>query len=974
MKRKLIFVAAKCFFSVIFVSFLMSCAVVAAKQNPKRDTPILLEEPRQEKTERTADWVEETLASMTLEERVGQLINVSVSGNYVNTHSKYFLDTVERQIINNHVGGFIIFGGDIFETAHLTNEMQRLAKVPLLIASDLERGAGNQFRSAIQFPHNMAFGATRSPELAYEYGRITAIEGRAAGVNQTYSPVVDVNNNAGNPIINIRSYGETPELVSVLATAFIRGCQENGLIATAKHFPGHGDTDVDSHSNLPVINADRERLEKVELPPFRSAIEAGVKSIMSAHISIPALDPGGYPATLSSAILTDLLRNDLRFEGFVVTDAMNMGGIVNDYSIVQSAINTIKAGSDIVLMPLDASLAMKGITTAVKRGEITEERINTSVRRILRAKQWLGLNANKFADVEKLNEIVSQPENETVALEVATRSITLVRNQSNIVPINPTTKQKILVLTVNADGETDAGTNFKTAIRSVFPAMSGASIDQRTNETEMTEVLQQAQEADIIICGMYVLVRARKDNIALNNRLAGYFRQLLNLKKPVVFVSFGSPYVLMQFPEIDTYLCTYSTVPVSQVAAANALFGQKPITGKLPVSIPGLHEFGEGIQILPIMISHFERPGRILVEIDPYRAGFTRDFNDRLSAVLQSGVDQQVAPAVVCVVGKSGGIVFNHAFGKMTYDSTASLVATDAIFDLASLSKVTATTTLAMILYDRNAYSFDDPVSKYIPEMKNGERMTIKNLLTHSSGLPAFKPFYRDYKGKEAILEQIFKTDLEYEPGTRTVYSDIGMMLMATILERITGKTLDVLARDEIFTPLEMNSTFYNPPAEFIDRIAPTENDPWRGRVVRGEVHDENAYAFGGVSGHAGVFSTGSDLAKLCQLLLNGGIYGDKRLIQASTVATFIARQNLVRGSSRALGWDTRSENSSSGAYFTPRAYGHTGFTGTSIWIDPERDLFVILLTNRVYPTRENQKIGAFRQKVHDTVVELLRK
>lgn len=923
------------------------------------------------------DWVEETLASLSLEEKVGQLITVRYSGNFVNQESPYFKERIEKEITRNHLGGFILYGGNIAETALLTNRMQSLSKVPLLISSDLERGLGNQLTGGIQFPHNMAFGAAESDSLAYLQGKITAIEARAAGIHQTYAPVVDVNNNPDNPIINIRSYGETPELVSLLGAAFIRGCQENGLIATAKHFPGHGDTDVDSHSRLAVINGDMTQLYKMELPPFRAAIDAGVKSIMTAHIAVPILDGVNVPGTLSLNILTGLLRRSLNFDGLIVTDAMEMGGITNEYSIVDASVATVQAGSDMVLLPPDVSMALRGITAAVRRGVIPEERIDASVRRILKTKQWLGLDKNRYVDITKVEEIIGLPEHEAVANEVAERSITLVRNKDNIVPVNPLTAPSTLVITITSDRDSDPGGVFKSTIRSLMPTAGTATIDRRTNELEMENILERVQASEQIICGMFVQVRANKDFIALDENQSRYFRQILDLKKPVIVSAFGSPYVLQQFPEIETYLCAYSYTPSSQTAAGKALFGQQPVTGRLPVTIPGLHQFGEGIQITEDMIAHIETPGRVLREISPYAAGFTRIFPDNLSAILRDGVEQKVAPAIVCVAGRGGRILFNEAFGSMTYDPDSEPVTTESIFDLASVTKVTATTTLSMIFYDRGLFKLDEPVSTYLPEMKNGGKFTVRNLLTHTSGLPAYIRFYRDYKGKDEILSQIFQTDLEYEPGTKYVYSDIGMMLMATILERAAGKPLDVLAMEEIFEPLDMNDTYFNPAKgdSVLDRIVPTEDDPWRGRVVLGEVHDENAYAYGGVAGHAGLFSTGSDLAKLCQMLLNGGIYGEKRLIRPLTVELFTSRQNLIPDNSRALGWDTRSsERSSSGLYFSDTSNGHTGFTGTSIWIDPERDLFVILLTNRVHPTRANQKISAFRRLVHDTIMEMMRR
>ena len=918
-------------------------------------------------------WVEQTLSRLTLREKIGQLITVSYSGNFINRDSNAYRRLVE-EIGELKVGGYILYGGTVAETAKLTNAMQAMSDVPLLIASDLERGLGNQLSDAVHFPFNMTFGAAGSEELAYEHGRITAVEARAAGIHQVYGPVVDVNNNPDNPIINVRAYGGTPELVTRIANAFIRGAQDHGLIATAKHFPGHGDTGTDTHSRLAVIEVDEDRLNAVELAPFKAAVETGVRSVMTAHISVPAVDPAGVPATMSDSILEGILREKFGFDGIIVTDAMGMGGIVNDYSIVDGSIEAIRAGSDILLAPLDPKMAIEGIAAAVGRGDLSKERIDESVRRILEAKQWLGLPENRFVDTDELNQTVGLPENHRVAREVAERSITLLRNENGIVPLDDSGDKQTLIMTATSDFSSSLGTTFRRTLSSLLPNSETAFIDPRTNDLEMEEILEQARAADRIVCGTFVQIRARKDFIALAPEQEAYFQQILDLGKPVVVAAFGNPYVIRQFPDVDAYLCTFNYLSSSEVPAARALAGLAPVTGTLPIAIPGFFEPGSGIIIPNEAIADDEDDFPVLTGGDPYDAGFTRDFSERLTAVLQGGVDRQVAPAIVCAVGRRGRIVFQEAFGSMTYDPGAEPVTLESMFDLASLTKVTATTTLAMIYYDRGLLDLDAPVSKYLPELKEGGRFTVRHCLAHSTGFPAFLRFYDQYSGREEIQRQIFKTGLIYEPGTKTVYSDIGMMTLATVLERISGKQLDEMAETEVFGPLGMSSTMYNPGIDLLDRTVPTEECAWRGELVRGAVHDENAFAYGGVSGHAGLFSTVGDLSVFARMILNGGGYGDTRLISRSTIDLFTRHANVVPGSSRGLGWGMFTTGTSGGRYLSDRAIGHTGFTGTSIWIDPEKDLFVVLLTNRVHPTRDNQKINSFRQLVHNTICEAIRR
>ena len=433
-------------------------------------------------------------------------------------------------------------------------------------------------------------------------------------------------------------------------------------------------------------------------------------------------------------------------------------------------------------------------------------------------------------------------------------------------------------------------------------------------------------------------------------------------------------------PDVPAYLCAYGAAEVSQVAVAKAVLGEAEISGRLPVSIMANFPAGHGLKVKARPMIKWteekqEKP-RVLRRSLPGEAGFDPRRMMQVNAVMDSALADSAFPGAVLLVAKDGKIVWEEAYGLMWYGADAPVMRTDAIFDLASVTKVIATTTATMVLYDRGQLDLDAPVKRYLPRLTGDgrDRATIRNLLTHTAGLPPFKRFFLDYETAEQIWDAIYATPLEYEPGTQSVYSDIGMMLMAKAVESISGKPLDRFCRDEIFEPLGMRDTRFNPPPSILNRIPPTEYDRWRGRLVRGEVHDENAFAVGGVSGHAGLFSTAHDLAILLQTLLNGGAYGDIRLVRPETVSLFVERANVVEGSSRALGWDTPSQPSSSGRYFSRRSFGHTGFTGTSVWVDRDRQLFVILLTNRVHPTRENNKIRAVRPAVHDAVMRALLK
>ncbi len=570
---------------VSLLLLMMSCAKVMIK-------PELVATPSGSK------WVRKTMAKMTLEEKIGQMVSWQYTGEFFNRDSDYLKD-LKSLIINRKLGGLILFGGEVYETARLTNALQRMAKIPLLIASDFERGAGNQISKATIFPPLMALGATNSEELAYAMGKITAIEGRAMGIHMTYAPVVDVNINPLNPIINTRSIGEDPEQVSRLAVAFIKGCQENGLIATAKHFPGHGDTDLDSHIQLAVISGDQERLQKVELYPFKRAIEGGVQAIMTAHLHVPALDPTpGLPATLSPLILTELLRKELGFNGLIVTDAMTMGGITQAFSAPEAALKAVQAGVDMILLPPDPHGVIEGLIQAVRSGEISLSRINASVRRILEAKARLGLHKERLVDEKALASIVASKENLRVAAQAFENSITLVKNEGDGLPLSGE-NLKIAVFSLSSDpGDYFAGRTFIKEIEKRCPTAASFYADPYTGQEFIQEGMIKAQEADTVIFALFSSLSAWKGSVDLDPKHIQVIKDVAAGLSRVIVISFGSPYFLRHFPEIDSYLCAYRNIGQAQIAAAKAIFGEMEIKGKLPVSIPDLFPLGHGI-VLP---------------------------------------------------------------------------------------------------------------------------------------------------------------------------------------------------------------------------------------------------------------------------------------------------------------------------------------------------------------------------------------
>jgi beta-N-acetylhexosaminidase len=544
-----------------------------------------------------AGWVARTLRSMTVEEKVGQLIAVRFTGNFRNGDSEY-LRSLESLVVRQKIGGLILFGGEVYETAELVNSFQKLARVPLLLASDFERGVGNQITGATLFPPLMSLGAAGSEELAFEMGRITALEGRALGIPMTYAPVLDVNVNPDNPIINTRSAGEDPALVSRIGLAFLRGCQENGMIATAKHFPGHGDTAQDSHLLLPTITGDRARLEAVELAPFKAAVDAGVKAIMTSHLFVPALDPTpGVPATLSPAILTGLLREKFGFKGLIVTDALEMAGITNTFTTEEAALKAILAGVDLLLLPPEPEKVAAYLALAARDGRIPAGRLDASVRRILEAKAALGLDRNRFVRVGDLRTKVGPRAFQEQAARTFEAAVTLVKNEGEVIPLAGPPR-KIAVVSLSSDpGDYYAGRAFVAEMKKRDPALLGFFADGDTGQEDLDAAAAQCAGADTVVFALFSRLTSSKGSVDLEPKHAALVNKLAASAggPAVVVVSFGSPYFLRHFPGVRAYLCMYRNTPETQAIAARALFGEMDITGKLPVSLPGLYPFGHGI-------------------------------------------------------------------------------------------------------------------------------------------------------------------------------------------------------------------------------------------------------------------------------------------------------------------------------------------------------------------------------------------
>jgi beta-N-acetylhexosaminidase len=560
---------------------------------------------------------------------------------------------------------------------------------------------------------------------------------------------------------------------------------------------------------------------------------------------------------------------------------------------------------------------------------------------------------------------VDRPQDVEKALDVARRSVTVVRNAGGVLPLHAEGPLRILHLVLSSDPRSDP------SVIQGFPEDELAKRDIPTqtiwlgpdiSEETAARVVASAAEFTHVLASSFARVGAFRGTADMPEPQARLLQRLPAAGRPLVVVSYGSPYMLRQFPDVPVYVCSYGWAESSQRAAISALFGEHPVGGRLPVTLPGLYPYGHGLDL--------PRREMTLRAARPEDVGFRPDAMAEVDRVADEGLATKAFPGGVVAVGKDSALVHLRPFGRFSYDDRAPEVKVDTIYDVASLTKVVATTTMAMILVDEGKLDVRKPVSAFISGFRGGakERVTVENLLTHSSGLEGWAPLYAEVRGRDQFLQRVVAMDLAYAPGTKSVYSDLGFFLLGEVLERVAGEPLDAFVTRRVFTPLGMKSTMFCPSRDLVACIPPTERDAWRGRLVRGEVHDENAYAVGGVAPHAGLFSTAGDLARFAQMLLNGGVYDHRRIVSRATIERF-TRPAGVPDSSRAYGWDTPHPTSSAGDMLSPRAFGHTGFTGTSMWIDPERNLFVILLTNRVHPTRDNDAIRQVRRHVADAVV-----
>lgn len=941
-------------------------------------------------------WADSVLHTLSLDQRIAQLMMVSAYSNKDAKHEA----AVEALVRDGNVGGLIFFQGGPVRQARLTNRYQAAARTPLLIGMDLEWGLAMRLDSTVRFPRQMALGALRDDTLIERMGEEIAREMRRLGVHVSFSPVVDVNNNPANPVINDRSFGEDRELVARKGIAYMRGLQKGGVIATAKHFPGHGDTDTDSHYALPVIAHSRTRLDSLELYPFQRLVDEGLSAMMVAHLEVPALDSvKGVPSTLSKPIVHGLLEEELGFRGLVFTDALNMKGVANADKPGEIELRALMAGNDVMLFPQDPAKAILRIRQAIDSGLVDRAMIDHKCLKVLRAKEWAGLHRMIKVDLTGLHADLNTTGALRLRRELYAQAITAASDHQGLLPVRDVAGPRIASLVI---GEKPGNTFQRYLQRYADVAVFGCEKSIKPDSLQM--LLRQLEGFDRVIVSVHGTTYRVNREFGVPNTAMDIVREVA-ARKPVIFALFANPYALARSYGAQlkaSVLVAYEETDETQDLMAQAIFGAIGTNGRLPVTASAFHRAGDGKVVAPI--------GRLSFGL-PEGKGLSTDGLAAIGSIVAEGMAAKAFPGCQVLVAMDGEVVLDQAYGQQTY-GTGRKVRTDDIYDLASVTKVAGTTLALMKLVDEGKLDLDEPLGHYLPELEDRytthARMDLRDILTHQAGLRAYVPFYtrlmKDGKWKQGAVsdsstathgvrvaeglylhntyrDSLMVWVLETPLGKKGeyVYSDMGYYLLQEVVERLAGMSLDRYVQGTFYGPLGAATLGYRPLERFAaDRVAPTENDrTFRQRQVRGDVHDPGAAMKGGVAGHAGLFSSAEHLAIVMQMLLDGGSYGGKRYLSEAVVKEFTRCQYCAGApikdeNRRGLGWDkpVRGKGGPTCECVSYASFGHTGFTGTMAWADPDSRVVYVFLSNRVFPDAEKNLLASMgiRTRIQEIV------
>lgn len=940
-------------------------------------------------------WTDSVFNSLNEDQRIAQLMTLRLSS--IDGRRVVFYDSmVKDAILKYNIGGITLFQGGPLKQASLINELQAAAKTPLLVSIDAENGLGMRMDSVLSLPRQMMLGAIDDPSLIYEYGRLVGEQCKRIGIQVNYAPVVDINNNSENPVINDRSFGEEKYKVALFGMQYMRGMQDVGVMACAKHFPGHGDVSVDSHYDLPVINKSRADLDSLELYPFRQIIQAGIGAVMVAHLSVPAIEQKKNIATsISRSNITDLLRKELNFQGLILTDALEMKGVSKYFSAAELSLKSLQAGNDMLCLPGDIPGSIKKIKDAIRKKNLSWAEINAHVKRVLMAKYQYGLSACQPVVLDHLTEDLNGRVGEMRRL-VAQKSITLLRNDDAAVfPLPKDKKVAYIGVGLTKDNA------FAKHLREEYDAHV-YYFDYGMNESmiaPMMEILDSRY--DVVVVGVHRYSRFPGNGFGISKAALQLINQVQEKHRTITMV-FGNPYALKNFCDSRVLVAAYEDDDITQQTASDLLTGRFLAKGRLPVTACSSLKYGDGI------IS-----GTLLPPLRPSDLGLNIIELTAIDSIVNDAIAKRAIPGAVVLVARNGRLAYQRGFGYMGYDSVEP-VYPETIYDLASVTKIMATTLSVMKLYDEGRLDISKNLGDYLSWTKgtNKEKLPLWNILLHQAGLKAFIPFYKETLDPQQadgpsymvyanqsdsfhavrVAEHIYMrhdwTDTIYKrilessiaPQGGYVYSDLDFIFLGKVVERISGMPLNAYVKKTFYDPLGLKSTTFRPRERFsLENIAPTESETtFRKQLLRGDVHDPGAAMFGGVAGHAGLFSDAYGIAVLSQMLLNGGTMNGIKFFRKETIDLFTAYHSNI--SRRGLGFDKPEKDNATRidpyptASASPLTFGHTGFTGTCVWIDPAYNLIFVFLSNRVYNNGDPNRFGRMnvRPKVHETVYRAL--
>ncbi|MCH4822441.1 serine hydrolase [Gramella lutea] len=944
-------------------------------------------------------WVDSVMTELTPDERIAQLLMIPAFSNKDEEHKKEVL----KYIREYKIGGLIFMQGDPKSQLKLMNEYQQASKVPIIGAIDAEWGLGMRLDNTISFPYQMGLGAIQDEELIYEMGVEVARQLKRTGLHINFGPVVDVNNNPQNPVINYRSFGEDKLNVTQKGIAYMKGMQSENLLATAKHFPGHGDTDTDSHYALPQINHPFERLDDLEMYPFRELINEGIGGVMVAHLDIPALDSTGTPSTLSKPIITGILKERLGFKGLIVTDAMNMKGVAegNEPGVVDK--EAILAGNDLLEFSEDIPKAISEIRKAIDEGIITQKKIDARCRKILAVKQWVGLDNYEPLPVENIEKELNKPEAKLLNRKLVEASLTLLKNENSLLPLRRLDSLKIASVSIGASEITE----FQKTLK-LYTRVDDFQLDREANTTDIENLKEKLEDYNLVIVGLHDFSIRSRNQIQLSEDVQKFISELSESKNSI-FSIFKNPYVLDKLENIENsavLIEAYQDTEISQELSAQLIFGGIGATGKLPVSVGEKFKAGDGLEL---------NGGLRFKYTNPEDAGMdSKKLGNAIDSLMNEAIDMKATPGGVVLVARDQKVVFHKAYGLHKYSDTIKVERSD-IYDLASVSKISTALPALMKLYDEGKFDLQAGIEDYLPYFNNSnkEDIAFRQILAHQARFKPWIPYWkntlrdngsfkwytfkkdssarypvrvsdelwlhRNYKKK--IYKAIKKSPLEAEAKYK--YSGLVFYLLPEIVGKISNEDFVDYINTNFYDKLGATTVTYNPSKKFpIERIVPTESDfNFRNEEIHGNVHDEGAIMMGGVSANAGLFANANDLAKLMQMYLNMGEYGGLRYINEATLREFTKTQFPENDNHRALAFDKpyleyKGENSNTAKDASSDSFGHTGFTGTMVWMDPKEDLLYIFLSNRVLPTRNNTRLyklntrTKIQQALYDSILE----